>query len=72
MDHRITESLKLEGTLKIIQFQPPYYRQGHLPLDQVAQSPIQSGLECFQGGDIHILSEQPVPESHSVYLEFWT
>ena len=24
--------------------------QGHLPLDQAAHSPIQPGLECFQGG----------------------
>ena len=23
--------------------------QGHLQLDQVAQSPVQPGLECFQG-----------------------
>jgi len=34
----------LEGTLKIIWFQPPCHEQGHLPLDQVAQSPIQPGL----------------------------
>jgi len=26
-------------------------RQGHLPLNQVAQSPIQPGLQCFQGGE---------------------
>jgi len=32
---------------------PPCYRQGHLPLAQVAHSPIQPGLECFQGGGIH-------------------
>jgi len=40
----------LGGTFKIIWFQPPCYRQGHLPLDEVAQSPIQPGLECLQGG----------------------
>lgn len=28
---------------------PPWHRQGQLPLDQVAQSPIQCGLEDFQG-----------------------
>jgi len=39
----------VEGTFKIIQFQHGY-GQGHLPLDQVAHSPIQPGLECFQGG----------------------
>jgi len=38
----------LEGTLKIIWFQPPCHKQGHLPLDQVAQSSIQHGLEHFQ------------------------
>jgi len=43
--HRITERFGLEGTLKIIQFQPPCRGQGHLPLGQVAQSPIQPGLE---------------------------
>jgi len=38
-------------------------RQGHLSLDQVAaQSPIQPGLECLQGGSN--LSEQPVPAFH--------
>ena len=40
------------------------YRQGHLPLDLVAQSPIQPGHECFQRGGIHNLSGQPVPVSH--------
>jgi len=28
----------------------PCHGQGHLPLDQVAQSPIQPGLELLQGG----------------------
>jgi len=48
--HRIIEWFGLEGTLKIIWFQPPCHKQGHLPLDQVAQSSIQPGLEHFQGG----------------------
>jgi len=39
----------LEGTLKIIWFQPPCHEQGHLPPDQVAQSSIQPGLEHCQG-----------------------
>jgi len=38
--------------------------QGHLPLDQVAQSPIQPDLECFQGWSLHYLSGQPVPGFH--------
>ena len=62
--HRITEWFGLEGTLKILQFQPPCRGQGHLPLDQVAQSPMQHDLEHFQGGGIHSFSGQPVPVSH--------
>ena len=46
----------LEGTCKISQVKTPCYRQGHLPLDQVAQSPIQPGTECFQGESIHSLT----------------
>jgi len=42
----------------------PCYRQGLLPLDQVAQSPIQPGLEHHQGGDTHNPAGQPVPVSH--------
>ncbi|KAK4812855.1 LOW QUALITY PROTEIN: hypothetical protein QYF61_022581, partial [Mycteria americana] len=34
--------------------------QGHLPLDQVAQSPVQPDLECFQGWGIYQLPGQPV------------
>jgi len=37
---------------------------GHLPLDQVAQSPVQPGLEHCQGGGIHSFSGQPVPVPH--------
>jgi len=37
----------LEETLKIIWFQPPCHRQGHLPPDQVDHSPVQPGLEHF-------------------------
>ena len=33
----------------------------HLPLEQVVQSPIQPGLEHFQGGGTHKCSWQPVP-----------
>jgi len=59
--HRIVEWFVLEGTLQTIQFQPPCHQQGHLPPDQVAQSPIQPGLENCQGGGSHSCSEQPVP-----------
>jgi len=51
----------LKGHLKVIYFQLPCHEQGHLPLDQVAQSSIQPGLEHCQGGDSHSFSGQPVP-----------
>ena len=41
----------------------PCSEQGHLHLDQVAQSPLEPGLECFQGWGIHRLSGQPGPVS---------
>jgi len=59
----------LEGTLKIIWFQPPCHEQGHLPLDQVAWSSIQPGLEYFQGGSSHSFSGQPVPVFHHPHGE---
>lgn len=42
MNHTILERLGLEGTLKVIQFQPLCCGQGYHPLDQAAQSPL-----CF-------------------------
>lgn len=44
LDHRITKCM---DWLKIIQFQPHYDREGHLPPDQVAQIPIQPGPGHF-------------------------
>jgi len=67
--HRIIEWFGLEGTLKIIEFQPPCQEQGHLPPNQVAQSSIQPGLEHFQGGGIHTFSGQPGPVFHHPYGE---
>ena len=61
---RMMECFGLEGTLNIIVFQPSCYGQRHLPLDLVAQSNIQSGLEHCQGGDSHNFSGQPVPVPH--------
>jgi len=63
-NRRIIEWFGLEGTLKIIEFQPPCCGQGHLPLDRVAQIPIQPDLEHFQGGGIHSFSGQPVTVPH--------
>jgi len=50
MPHRIIEWFGLEGTLKIIWFQPPCHEQGLLLPDQGAQSSVQPGLEHCQGG----------------------
>jgi len=41
--------LELEGTFKGHLAQRTWGEQGHLQLDQVAQSTVQPGLECFQG-----------------------
>lgn len=64
ISHRIIEWLELEGTLKTIYFQPPRFRQGHIPINQVAQGFILSGLQHCQGGDIHNFCGQPPPVPH--------
>ena len=51
---RIIDLLELEGTLKCNSFQLPCNGQGHVQLYHVAQSFIQSDLECFQGWCIHV------------------
>lgn len=40
--------------------------EGHLPLFQVPQSPIQPGVEHSQGWGIHSFSRQHVPVFHTV------
>ena len=66
--HRITEWPGFEGNSRIMNLQALCHRQGHQPphliLDQVAQGPIQPGLEHLQGWGIHNLSGQPVPAPH--------
>lgn len=52
----------LEGIL-------PCHGQGHPPLDQVAQSPIQSGIGPFQAWGIHNFSAQPVPVPQHAHNE---
>jgi len=47
----------------------PCHEKGYLPLDQVAQSSIQPGLEHFQGGGIHNFSGQPVAMFHHPHGE---
>ena len=62
--YRITECSGLGGTFRGRQAQPPCNEQRHLQPDQVAQSPVQPGLECFQGWGIDHLSGQPGPGFH--------
>ena len=59
--YRITEQFGYERTLKITSFQLTCPGQGHLPLQHVAQSPIQPGLELVQGWGIHNFCGQLVP-----------
>jgi len=59
----------LEGTSRGHLVQPPRSDQGRLQLDQVAQSPIQPGLECFQEWGLHCLSGQSVPVFYHPYCK---
>ena len=72
LDHRIVQCFGLEGTPGI-KFQPPCHRQGHHPpglvLDQVAQGPIQPGLEHLHGRGIHNFTVWPVPAPHCSLCE---
>jgi len=62
--HRIIACSGLEAIFRGHPAQTPCREQGHLQLDQVAQSPIQPGPECFQGWGLHYLSLQSVPVFH--------
>ena len=63
-NHRMTECFGLERTFRGHLAQPPCSEQGHLQLDQGAQSPVQPGLECSQGWGIDHLCGQPGPGFH--------
>jgi len=65
----LSEWFVLEGSHKSHPVQLPCSEQGHLQLEQVAQSPIQPDLECHQGWVIHHLSGQPVPVPHRTYCK---
>jgi len=62
--HRTIAWFELERAFKDRLSQSSCHGPGHLPLDQVAQSPTQPGLEHFQGGGSHNFSGQPVPEPY--------
>ena len=62
-------SFELEGTFKGHVVQLLCDEQGHLQLDQVAQSLLQPDLECLQGRSIHRISGQPVPVPHHSYCK---
>ena len=49
---RIVECLGLEASCRGHLAQPLCSEQGHLQLDQVAQSPVQPDIECFHGWGI--------------------
>jgi len=67
---RLVECFGLEGTFRGHLAQHPRSEQGHLPLDQVAQSAVQPDLECFQGWGIDHLSGEPVPVFHHPHCKF--
>jgi len=59
--YRFVEWFGLEGSFKGCLDQPSCNKQGHLQLGQVARSPVQPGLECFQGWGNDHLSGKPGP-----------
>ncbi|OWK57798.1 Glial cell line-derived neurotrophic factor [Lonchura striata] len=67
---RNIELFGLEVTLKVTAFQPFCHKQGRLPLDHVAQSPIQSVFKHSQGWDIPSISGKSVPVPHPHSKEF--
>lgn len=70
--HRFIECLGLKGTPRIFRFQPACHRQGHktpdLEVDQVAQSPIQPGLERPLIKPISRLQKQTGKEEKECFL----
>ena len=68
-NHGIIKCFGLEVTFSGHIDHPPCSEQGHLQLDQVAQSPVQPGLECFQGWGLHYLSGKPVSVFHHTHCK---
>ena len=65
-NHRIREWFGLEATFKNLLVHPHCHGQGHLSLDQVAQSPVQPDLEHFQWRGTHNFSGQAVPTTRII------
>uniref|UniRef100_A0A803YHE8 Ketimine reductase mu-crystallin n=1 Tax=Meleagris gallopavo TaxID=9103 RepID=A0A803YHE8_MELGA len=66
--HQSRDGLGWKAALRPSRPNPLLYA-GTPPIAQVAHSPIQPGLECFQAGGIHSLTGQPVPVSHSLTVK---
>jgi len=58
------EWFRLEGTLKITEFQSLGHKQGFQPLGQAAQGHIPPGLEDLQGWGNHNFFQHLVPVPH--------
>jgi len=68
-NHGVTECFGVEGTFRGHLAQPPCSKQGYFQPDHDAQSPVQPGLECFQGWGLHYFSGQPVPVFYHPYCK---
>lgn len=66
---RIVESSELKEIFEGHLVQLPCNGLGHVQLDQVVQSLVQTRLECLWGWGINRLSAQPVPVPQNPYCK---
>ena len=64
LDHRIIQSVKLEGTFKGHLVQLPCNELGHAQLDETAHGLVQPYIESLQGWGINHISGQLLPVPH--------